>query len=485
MISMLAVLSWPLVVFWLFASRSPAIALIVSVLGAYLLLPTNYVIDLPAAPRIGKETIGGLAAICAAALLVRGARLQKLGQDRILQGFWPRSRVVSLLMCLMLAGVLGTVLTNGDPLRYGSRALSALRPYDIVSIVGNTMFMLLPFLLARKYLAHPDGQRTLLVGLAAAGILYSLPALYEARMSPQLSRMIYGYFPHEWRQHMRGGGFRPVVFLHHGLWLAIFFCSAFLAALALWRSEPGKTRLRWMAAAIWLLMTLVLAKGMGALAIGLLLGAMILLLPIRWQVLAAAAIGGIVLFYPMMRGAGLIPVDAVLSIAERVDHGRAASLKFRLMNEDMLLDKANDRPLFGWGTWGRNRVFSAEGKDLSVTDGYWIMSIGMKGWVGYLAEFGLLILPSIMLALRWRNMALTPATAGIMLALAANIIDLIPNATLTPVTWLMAGAVAGRLELGRISQTVAPPVPALHLRHNAYTRQTRQHPAQPAAGVPT
>lgn len=296
-------------------------------------------------------------------------------------------------------------------------------------------------------------------------------------MSPQLSRMIYGYFPHDWRQHLRGGGYRPVVFLHHGLWLAIFFCGSFLAALSLWRSSTGKMRTRWMMASIWMLMVLVLSKGIGALGIGLFLGALIIFLPIRLQILCAAGLAGALLTYPMLRGAGWVPTEAALSIAYEVDPVRESSLRYRLDNEDILLERANLRPMFGWGGWGRNRVIDDEGRDLSTTDGYWVISIGTKGWLGYLAEFGLLLIPIIFLGLRWKSLGLTPSTAGIAMALTANMIDLIPNATLTPVTWLLAGALAGRLELGRVSEEAQQSEPqGLPLRRNAYTRQSRRHP---------
>lgn len=481
MISMIAVLSWPVVVFWLFASRPPATAVTAAILGAYLLLPRNFSIELPAVPSLNKDSIPALAAVLAAATMARPMPHKPLAPDMVLPGLWPRSRVVRTLFIMMLAGAVATVLTNGDALRYGSTILPALRPYDAASFLGTTLFTLLPFLLARKYLAHPDAQRTLLVGLVVAGVLYSLPALYEVRFSPQLSRNIYGYFPHDWKQHIRAGGFRPVVFLHHGLWLAIFFCGSFLAALALWRSSPGKDRLRWLAASGWLFMTLVLAKGVGALGIGLLLGAMILFLPVRLQVIGAAVLAATLLVFPMLRGADLVPTDTALTLAQGVDPDRAASLRTRFDNEDILLDKANHRPAFGWGGWGRNRVFDAEGRDLSITDGYWIIVIGTQGWIGYLAQFGLLLIPMIFLGLRWKRLALTPATAGLTMALAANMIDLIPNATLTPVTWLLAGALAGRLELGRVADPAGQPGPAEPGRRSAYTRQTRRHPAQAAA----
>lgn len=478
MISMIAVLCWPVVVFWLFAKRTPAEAVTIAVLGAYLLLPRNYTIDLPAVPTLSKDSIPAIAAVLAAVMILNAPRLRTLARGTIMPGWVPRSRAVQLLLILMALGAVLTVLTNNDQLIYGGRVQPALQPYDIASTLGNTLFVILPFLLARKYLAHPDGQRTLAIGMAMAGLLYSVPALYEVRMSPQLSQMIYGYFPHSWRQHLRGGGYRPVVFLHHGLWLAIFFCGSFLAALSLWRSSSGKMRTRWMMASVWMLMVLVLSKGIGALGIGLFLGALIIFLPIRLQILCAAGLASALLAYPMLRGTGWAPTETALSIAYEVDPVRESSLRYRLDNEDMLLERANLRPLFGWGGWGRNRVIDAAGRDLSTTDGYWIISIGSKGWLGYLAEFGLLLIPMIFLGLRWKSLGLTPSTAGLAMALTANMIDLIPNATLTPVTWLLAGALAGRLELGRVSEEAGQSEPqGTPLRRNAYTRQSRRHPS--------
>lgn len=482
MIGILVMLIWPAVVFWLFSKRDPATALSWTILGGYLFLPQNVSIELPAVPSLNKGAISALAAMLAAALLLKHDRLRTLPTGWVLPGALPRSRGARLLLLMLAVGIVGTVMTNGDRLQYGPRFLSALRFYDVLAMLGNALFALLPFFLARKYLAHPDAQKKLLIVLALAGLIYSLPALYEVRMSPQLSRIFYGYFPHDWRQHVRAGGFRPVVFLHHGLWLAIFFCSSFLAAMALWRSSSGPIRTRWMIAAAWMFMTLLLAKGMGALAIGMVLGLVILLLPVRQQVLVAASLAAIVLTYPMLRGAGLIPTDNIVSLAQSIDTERAGSLSFRLENEDILLDKANQRPLFGWGTWGRNRVYDSDGADISITDGYWVMTIGTGGWIGYLAEMGLLTIPLIVLALRWRRLILTPATAGIALALTANLIDLIPNATLTPVTWLLAGALAGRLELGRLPENnpADPEAAILPDRRNGYSRQRRRHPTHPA-----
>ena len=84
----------------------------------------------------------------------------------------------------------------------------------------------------------------------------------------------------------------------------------------------------------------------------------------------------------------------MIETAAMIDTDRATSLKTRFDNEDLLLQRASQRFLFGWGRWGRARVYDEEsGKDMSITDGRWIITIGQFGLFGFVAEFGLLILP--------------------------------------------------------------------------------------------
>ena len=81
-----------------------------------------------------------------------------------------------------------------------------------------------------------------------------------------------------------------------------------------------------------------------------------------------------------------------MSLASSYNVERAESLQFRFEQERLLLDHAWKRVWFGWGRFGRNRVYNEEGKDISVTDGRWIITMGSFGFVGFAAEFGLLAL---------------------------------------------------------------------------------------------
>jgi hypothetical protein len=150
------------------------------------------------------------------------------------------------------------------------------------------------------------------------------------------------------------------------------------------------------------------------------------------------------MFYPMLRGAGWIPVDIAYDLALSVSEERAASLKFRLDNEDALLDRANQKPLAGWGSWGRNSIFDPEtGEMTSITDGIWLNFIGVYGWLGYIGRFGLLTVPILLYALRRKSLGPSMITPGLTVLLAAMLIDLLPNSGLVNYVWLAAGAVAG------------------------------------------
>ena len=152
----------------------------------------------------------------------------------------------------------------------------------------------------------------------------------------------------------------------------------------------------------------------------------------------------------MSRGAGWVPVDRVVGIIESINPGRASSLQYRLDSEDALLEKAQQRMIFGWGGWGRSRITNEDGQDIIFTDGYWIIVIGQGGWVRYLAEFGLLTLPSIFLMLYRRRYRIGMETSVLAIILVGNLIDLIPNAGISPITWMIAGSLWGRLELKNI-----------------------------------
>lgn len=449
---LLAIFAWPLAGIYFFKKLPLQHAVIAIIVAGYLCLPEQTGLNLPVVPTISKHTMPSFVALIVVLIATRSSSFSKTpvtpvtGENVVLEGWLPKHKLGLLLVISLLLGELLTALTNGDRLVYGPLVLPALSLYDGLSRIMSTAVSLIPLLLARKCLASPEQHKTLVFCMVIAGVLYALPTLWEARMSPQLSFKFYGIAPEAWKQHVRNGGFRPLVFLQHGLWLAIFMASAVIGAIAYMRLASPAKKPRAIAAAAMLLITLVLMNSLGALLIAMLLVLPVLLFGSRIQQLIATCLVVIVVLYPMLRGVGAIPVEQAISYVEQIDKERAKSLGFRLRNEDLLLEKASGRPLFGWGSWGRNQVYTAEEGNISTTDGSWIILIGSSGWVGYLSRFGLLCFPILLLTFGGKRYPTHLATTAVMMMLTANLLDLIPNATLTPITWLLGGALLGRLE---------------------------------------
>jgi len=436
----LSLVGWPLIAFAMFRVMPFERALIWSILGAYLLLPPGIGFDAPLVPPLTKTSIPNLAA-----LLICLFVMQKPVSP------FPRSPIGRVLVICFVVSPVATVLTNADPIRFAHGGIPGLSLYDSLSAVINQGLFVLAFFLGRQFLGTPEAQRELIRALFVAGLIYSVPMLLEVRLSPQFNVWIYGYFPHSFAQQVRFGGFRPVVFLAHGLWVAFFALTTLVAAAALWRRAEAASRSAMLAGVGYLALVLFLCKSVASMVYAVLLLPLVMFFNQRMQLRIAAALGVIAVLYPLLRGADLVPTEFFVSTAaENIDTDRAASLQFRFDNEDVLLSHANEKPLFGWGGWGRNRVYDPEtGQDITTTDGRWVIVIGQYGWLGYMAEFGLLALPLVLLWRHARTRGLdevAPYLGPLALILAINMVDLLPNASLIPFTWLLAGALLGYAE---------------------------------------
>jgi len=446
MLPLLALLSWPLFVLVFARNFAPPKAFILAIMVGFLFLPENTAFDLPLLPSLNKHTIPALAVVIMLALFrTRNSKFSEVS-------LFPKHIFVRIATLGLIVGAFMTVVTNGDSLVYGPTYLPGLRLYDGFSQVLNTVLLLLPMLLARRFLAHPDSHKLLLQIFCVVALGYSLLALFETRMSPQLNQWIYGFFPHSWAQHYRGGGWRPIVFLSHGLIVSMFFSMAVLATAGLYRVSP-KNRGQVLAALAWLFFTLVMSKSLGALALAFLALPVALFFGVRTQLFFASTLAVLVMFYPITRALGVAPVYQIQQLAAEINPRRASSFGTRLENEDRMLAKAQERPVFGWGGWGRSRVLDAQtGRDITIADGFWIIELGVGGWVRYLSGFGLLCVPICLLLLRRKRYEIGLETSALGLILVVNLVDLIPNSSNTPLTWVVAGALWGRLELGVIAK---------------------------------
>ncbi len=436
----LMLLAWPVVAWNLYRRLDPRRALVWSILGAYMLLPPLANFDLPAVPDFDKFSIANLCALALTLLLLR-QRVPVL----------PANPLGKALIVLFVASPFVTTLTNPDPITFQFGAIPALRIYDSVAYVSNQLIALIPFFLARRFLGTAEGMRVIVTALALAGLIYSVPMLVEVWLSPQLNVWIYGFFQHDFAQMMRSGGFRPIVFMPHGLWVAFFALMAAMSALVVFREAPAEERPRRLGIWLYLMALLVLCRSVGPMVYALGLTPVIVFAPRRAQLLLAAGLAAVVITYPFLRGAHLIPLDRILELAMSYSAERHQSLEYRILNEEQLLAKAQEKFWFGWGGYGRNLIHDPwDGRTITVPDGGWIIALGHWGWAGYVAQFGMLVLPLLLLgreALLSRSAQFSRWGCGVALIYAANLVDLLPNDTLIPFTWLMAGALLAWAEM--------------------------------------
>jgi hypothetical protein len=390
-------------------------------------------------PTFDKVAIANLSALIGCVLCARRRPI-----------FFSRFGLAEILLLGIIASPFITSMLNGDTIRIGETVLPGVGAYDGGSAVRDTFIFILPFFIGRQCLRSVEDNVQIFRVLTVAGLAYSLPMLFEMRMSPQLATWVYGFFPESMVTEFRQGGFRPVVFLQNGLLVAVFAMTATVAAAALWRINARIGR--WPPGAItaYLGFILVLCKTLSSLAYGVVAAPLARWGSPRLQLRVACLLVTIALGYPMLRIANLVPTTSILEVARVVSVGRAESLDTRFTNEDDLLQRAWERPWFGWGRYGRNRVFHGWlGADSSITDGYWIIVLGEFGMIGFLATFGAFALSVFRaaMALRYTQDKRDAVCLGALsLIVAFNVIDLLPNASVTPILWLMTGALLGRAE---------------------------------------
>lgn len=424
---------WPLISLTLFATMPTHRALVWSVIGAYFLLPVGTSFDLPGVPALDKTSIPNIFILIGCIVFAKENWLASIKHPFII-----------IMTILFVLSPFLTALANPEPLLFGGRALPGMTFYDGLSQgVGNAI-VLIPFLAAYG-LIKTERQRFDVISILLTAVLaYSILMIFEVRFSPQLHRWIYGYFPHSFAQQVRDGGFRPVVFLGHGLLVAIMCGMGLAAAIAKWRVTIGPARQRSAWSAGYLVIILVLCKSLGAFVLTAVFVPAIAFMRARSLALTASLACVLIVGYPMVRASGVLPLAFILETAEKFSNDRASSLSVRLVNEERLLDRASAKPLTGWGSWGRNRLYSdQDGKDISITDGTWIIVFGSWGWIGYLSMFGLLCSGALGYIFRSSSVSrITLTRVAILTLLTMNMLDSVPNSSVRPLTWLLAGGAA-------------------------------------------
>jgi hypothetical protein len=362
---------------------------------------------------------------------------------------WRHFPRVALLV--LIFGATQTVRTNGDALWFGPLALPALTWRDAAWMAyGSFIDVYIPFAIGQRVFKTERDLLDLLDVLSICAVIYVPLCLFELRFSPQLHNWVYGYIPTDFVQARRGSGYRPVVFMNHGLSVAMFLFSGFAAALGLRRAGAAARRSAGSRAVVT---GLLLAVGNSLASVLYSLVAMLFHFVRSNKALGRAVlvIALLVIAYPAMRASGVFPAQGIGEFFGQISKQRMDSLVFRFVNEDILLARAMERPVFGWGAWGRNRIIESWGspgdewagfRDVSVTDGSWIIVLGMSGFVGFAGYFSFFLVPLLRFA---HCVARMPARAQALLGTLALIValfavDLIPNAQSDLLPLAYAGA---------------------------------------------
>jgi hypothetical protein len=355
---------------------------------------------------------------------------------------------LELLVVMLVLGGVGTVLTNRDMLVYGTTILHPLSAYDALSMgIRDLIRYAIPFFLGRAFFRKPSDLKDLLLALSGAGLIYSVFIFYEIRMSPTLHLDLYGGMPGNFSQTVRWGSYRPMVFMNGGLAVALFMANSTIASAALARARVRVFGFSAKLLTGCLFVVLILCKSFASISYALFSIPVIFLTRARFQARVAMLLAAIVFTYPLLRSYDLFPTDALLDVASAVNVERADSLEFRFDNEDQLLAKANQRPIFGWGGFQRARVFDdVTGRDTSITDGAWIIFMGSRGLVGFAAVFGLLLVPVFRAGraqTRVANERDRLMLSGTALLISISAVDLVPNGMFTNFIVYLAGCLAG------------------------------------------
>lgn len=430
---------WVPVTAWLFKRFRPAEAAIWAILLSINYLPEVVAIDPPLLPPMDKTSMAAMWCFIACLIKARG----RLASAKPFRG-------IDILFIFVLIGNVGTSLTNSDPLVTGPIVRPALGLYDSLALsIKDTLNIYLPFFIGRSMVRNRNDLADLTRILLQTGLVYTLLALFEIRMSPQLHNTFYGFHQMDFSMTMRFGGYRPTIFMQTGMAVAMYLLGSSMMAIARYRAGMAKL---WQV--LYLPFIVVICKSSGAVIYG------ILLWPVLWfskkfRLFVPTFFVATALLYPVLRSTDIFPADALVEYAEGFNEERALSLWFRFDQEWQLMERARERPIFGWGAYDRNRIFDpTTGEDLSITDGDWAIQVGTRGAVGFLGMYGLLTIPVMLLFFRIRKLRSKRdrrLIAAVALLSATLTVDLLPNGLFNCLPLFLSGAIHG-LSIGLIKE---------------------------------
>jgi O-antigen ligase len=253
------------------------------------------------------------------------------------------------------------------------------------------------------------------------------------------------------------GGFRPMVFMQHGLAVGFWMTAASL--IGVWLLVTGSLRqvlgVPMMVIVPVLLVTTVLCKSVAG--IGFLFGGIAVLFLIKWTktALPLYLLLAVAPVYMVVRASGMVDGTQLIQLATDVfGEERAQSLATRINSENALSAHALERPLFGYGRYSPNSrrplwmpTDAETGKRTAIPDGMWVLTMAQRGVLALAALTAMVLLPPLLLRTRvgpqwWAHPMAAPAAACAVL-LTLHMADNLLNAMVNPLFICIMGGLAG------------------------------------------
>ena len=420
----------PLTIYW-FKKKDPREAVLLSYIGGILFLP-NSTLHMP------LIVYNKRAAIAIAVLLGEAISNKKVVYRK---NFFDN---VMITFCFISSII--TSVINGYGLYEGF-------------IVGLDNFFTwgVAFITGRKYFSKETDLK-LLVKYILTGVLIYVPLCqYELRMSPQLHIKLYGFFQHSWTQHFRYGGYRPIVFMQHGLMVSLWLMVGVVIFFWLWRSKAIKRIFNIPVFILFFISlgTLFMSKSKGALFLGI-LGIVL------WYAYKNKTIDKIFTIflialpvYFFLRIQSLITVSDIVNIISHFfDQQRIASLNFRLRSEELITNSMGFfQILLGWHRWGRGVGIDPYTGRPVIVDSLWIVIYGSRGLLGLTSMFLLILSGPITIVKnlkRKKSICLESVVLSLIIILFAY--DCLVNAMVNSIYILCTGALVTYGEMNLIKR---------------------------------
>jgi hypothetical protein len=422
----IALVGWFPLAILLFAKMPARRALPIAVLGAVMFLPMGELKWIPLVP--GRKDIIICLGLGLAAVLMDPAPLANFRPK------WIDAPII--LLCL---NPFPSAMLNGLPF------IEAVA-FSLATFVDWG----LPYLLGRVYLTDVRAAWYMAWCIFIGGLIYAPGCIFEMIMSPTLHQRVYGVaaFP-DFLQSVRLGGYRPVMFMQHGLMVGTFMCCAALMGIWLWWNGAIKSVFRFPKATpvVFLTLVAIACKSAGSILLMFVgLGVLFFTRYARKPYLVYALVAAAPI-YILARTVGGWTGDSAVDLATKwVDKEHGGSLSVRFGNENVLVDRGRQKMIFGWGPNGDFLIKDLDGRVVSIPDGMWVIAFGGGGLIGLTGLFGAMLAPTIALMRRfpvrtWAHPVMA-APAALAVFLPTYAIDCLMNAMVNPVWMVGLGAIS-------------------------------------------